>query len=219
VSKETSGATARNDAVAVTTRSKTGTTSSKALRHAGNIPATLSGHGAAPLSISIDAKRFDELLHAGARHHLLHVTIDGSTNDTAMIRDVERDPLTKRIIHADLQRVSAREAIEATINVVTAGTPVGHAIGGVLEIVTHELSVRGPADSMPQSLHIDVSKLNVHETIHASDVTLPEGFSLVSPPETVVVTVGAARTMTETEGEAAPAAAPAAPAASEGAAS
>jgi large subunit ribosomal protein L25 len=190
----------RNDVVAVTTRPKTGTTASKALRHAGKIPATLSGHGETPLAISIDAKRFDELLNSGARHHLLHVTIDGKTKDTAIVRDVERHPISRRVISADLQRVSAREAVEATLTIVTKGTPIGHAIGGVLEIVTHEIAVKGPADSIPETLEIDVAALNVHEAIHAGAIVLPKDFTLVSPPDTVVVTVGAARTITETEG-------------------
>jgi large subunit ribosomal protein L25 len=201
---------ARNDVVAVTSRTKTGTTASKALRHAGKIPATLSGHGETPLPIAIDAKRFDELLNSGARHHLLHVTIDGKTKDTAIVRDVERHPISRRVISADLQRVSAREEVEASLEIITTGTPAGAQIGGVIEIVTHQLAVKGPADSIPESLELDVSALNVHDNIHAGAVPLPKDFTLVTPADTVVVTLVAPRTISDAEVGAVSAEAPAA---------
>jgi large subunit ribosomal protein L25 len=201
----------RNDVVAVTTRAKTGTTSSKALRHAGKIPAVLSGHGSDPLNISIDAKRFDELLHSGARHHMLHVTIDGKTKDTAIIRDVERDPISRRVVHADLQRVSATEAIEATLQLHTEGTAAGSKSGGVVDIVAHELTIKGPADSIPELLTVDIAALEIGDVLTAANVPLPSGFKLVSPADTVIVTIVAPRTVqAETpESEAAPAEAPA----------
>jgi large subunit ribosomal protein L25 len=191
------GVEARNDVVAVTTRTKTGTTSSKALRHAGKIPAVLSGHGSEPINVAIDAKRFDELLHSGARHHMLHVTIDGKTKETAVIRDVERDPISRRVVHADLQRVSATEAIEATLQLHTEGTAAGARDGGVVDIVAHELTVKGPANSIPESLTVDISALNIHDVLTAANVPLPSGFSLVSPPDTVIVTIAAPRTAVE----------------------
>jgi len=179
----------RNDAVAVTTRQSVGTTASRHLRASGKVPATLGGHGSVPLSIAIDAKRLEELLAAGARHRLLAMTIDGSSKDTAMIREIARDPITRRIIHADFQRVSAQEEISASLQVVTVGTPAGVRDGGVLDVVTHELEIRGPANAMPERLEVDVSELGIRHHITAAQVTLPAGFALLTPPETTVATV------------------------------
>ena len=100
----------KNDVLAVETRTNIGTTAANSLRKGGRVPGVLFGHGAAPTPISLDAKAFDELLHAGGRNHLLDITIDGSTKDTALVREVQRHPITRRVLHADLQRVSATAA-------------------------------------------------------------------------------------------------------------
>lgn len=76
---------AKNDALAVETRTNTGTTAANALRKHGRVPGVLFGHGAAPTPITLDAKALDELLHGGGRNHLLDITIDGSTKDTALV--------------------------------------------------------------------------------------------------------------------------------------
>src|SRR5260370_30919019 len=101
--------------LAVESRSKSGTTAASALRKAGKIPAVLYGHGVAAMPVALDAKAFDELLHAGGKNRLLHLTIDGSKKDTALVREVQRDPITRRVVHADLQRVRRSETVSASL--------------------------------------------------------------------------------------------------------
>jgi large subunit ribosomal protein L25 len=184
--------------LAVETRPTTGTTSSHALRHAGKIPATLFGHGADALSISIDAKAFDELLHAGGKNHLLNLTIDGGSKDTALVRELQRDPISRRIIHADLQRVGATETISASLPIVTVGTPEGVKMsGGVMDVISHTLGVTGPANALPENIEIDVSHLNVYDHITAGDVKLPAGITLDVEPGTVLIAIAPSKTEQE----------------------
>lgn len=184
-----------NNVLALKSREKTGTTAAKAVRSLGGVPGTLFGHGAAPVSIELDAKAFDELLHKGGKNHLLEITIDGGTRDTALIRDVQRDPLTRRVVHADLQRVSATEEISAELPLVTIGVPVGvKDSGGVLDVIVRTIAVRGPANALPESIEADVSHLGIHEHLIASDLKLPAKITLDIEPGTILVSIEASRT-------------------------
>lgn len=177
-----------------------GTTKSNALRTAGKFPAVLYGHGSEPQSIAIDAKAFEDVVHHGALNTLITLTSGGKKADTALIREVQRHPLTRRVVHADLQRVSANETVRTKLNVVTVGTSIGvKDAGGVLDVVTHELEIEGPANRIPDSIEVDVSNLGVHEHIVAGDVKLPDGFKMITPADTNVVGVEPSKTERELE--------------------
>lgn len=198
-------ASTSNSALAVTSRTKTGSTASAALRHAGKLPATLYGHGSAPASVALDAKAFDELLHAGGKNQLLEITVDGSGRDTALVREVQRDPLTRRVVHADLQRVSATEEISASLPVVAVGVADGVKNGGgVMDVVLHAVDVTGPANALPEQIEADVTHLGVGDHLTAGELKLPSGITLDVDPTTIVIAVEASKTEAEAA-EAAPA--------------
>ncbi|MBV9233782.1 MAG: 50S ribosomal protein L25 [Candidatus Eremiobacteraeota bacterium] len=187
-------------------RSKTGTTGAQALRAEGKIPAVVYGHGAAPEHVAIDARAFSDLLHQGGRNTMITLADGRRKRETAIIRDVQIHPVSRRVIHADLQRISADEAIDARLTVVTVGVAEGvRNFGAVMDVITHELEVEGPADRIPDHLEVDVSALGIHEHVSAGDVNLPEGFKLLTPADTIVVTIEPSRTAQELEEAAAPA--------------
>ncbi|HTU70380.1 MAG TPA: 50S ribosomal protein L25 [Candidatus Baltobacteraceae bacterium] len=176
-------------------RTKTGTTSAQALRRDGKIPGVLYGHGTAPLHLAFEAKLFDDLLHRGARNGLLTLTLDGKKADTVLVREVARNPVTRKIEHVDLQRVSEHEEVRARVPIVTIGTARGvREFGGVMDVLVHELEVEGPVDQLPDHLEIDVSDLGIHQHAGASDIALPNGFKLLTPPDTIVVSVESSKT-------------------------
>lgn len=193
----------------IETRAKVGTTAANALRHAGKIPAVLYGHGIAPEHVALDAHAFEELLHRSGRNAIITLT-GGAKPETALVRDVAIHPVSRRVLHADLQRVSADEAIVAELQVVTVGVPRGvREQGGVMDVVTHELEIEGPASRIPENLEVNVEELGIHEHVSAADVKLPEGFKMVTSPETIVVAIEASRTERDLEEAAAgPAEAP-----------
>jgi large subunit ribosomal protein L25 len=197
----------KNDVLAVETRTNIGTTAANSLRKGGRVPGVLFGHGAAPTPISLDAKAFDELLHAGGKNHLLDITIDGSTKDTALVREVQRHPITRRVLHADLQRVSATEEISASLPLVAIGVAEGvKNDGGVMDLVLHTVDVTGPANALPEHIEVDVTKLTIGDRITAGELTLPAGIKLDVEPGTVLITIEAPRAEREPEAVAAPAA-------------
>ena len=96
-------------------RDRLGTTGSNALRAAGKIPAVVYGHGNVPDHIAVDAHAFGELLHHSGRNAIITLVDDGKKQQTAMVRVVQVHPVSRRIVHADLQRVSADETIGAKL--------------------------------------------------------------------------------------------------------
>jgi large subunit ribosomal protein L25 len=192
------------ETLTVESRERVGTTSARALRRAGKIPGVLFGHGAPPRAIAISTKALDELLHRGGKNHLLTIAVDGVT-DTAMLRGVERDALSHALISVDLQRIGASETIAAALPIVAVGVSPGvRDLSGVLDVLIHTLEVSGPADRIPDHIDVDVSGLGIREHLTAGQIVLPAGFTLVTPADTLVVTVEPPRTITETEEAAAP---------------
>lgn len=199
-------------------RTDIGTTGAKRARREGKVPGALYGHGGSE-AITVDARSLADLLSTGGQSHIVDATIAGK-HESVLLREVQRDPITHRPISADFQRVSQTEAINASIAVVTVGVAPGvKDDGGVMDVVTHALEIKGPAGKLPEHFEIDVSALGVGDHITAGDVKLPAGFTLITPAETIVVAVEGSRTasddaaLTAAAAAAAPAAVPATPAA------
>jgi large subunit ribosomal protein L25 len=181
-------------------REKLGTTGAHALRAHGKIPAVVYGHGAMPDHIALDAHAFEELLHHGGRNAIVTLTDAARKRQTALVRQIQLHPVSRRIVHADLQRVSADETIDTRLPVVTVGVADGvRNSGAVMDVLLHELEVEGPANQIPENVEIDVTELGVHEHATAADIKLPPGFKLLTPPETVIVAIEPSRTARELE--------------------
>ena len=175
-------------------REGTGTSTAHKLRAAGKVPGVIYGHGSTE-KIAIERRMLDDLLHHGGRTGLIELKLGGKKFDTALVREVQIDPVSRKTIHIDLQRVSANETVRAKLPVTAVGTPDGvRNFGGVMDVVVHELDVEGPANKLPDHLEVDVTQLGIHEHVTANDVKLPNGFKLLTPADTIVVTVEASKT-------------------------
>jgi len=183
-------------------RDAVGTTKAHALRRAGKIPGVVYGHGGST-PITIEAKDLTELILSGNKSRIVDASIGGK-KDSVLLRRIEADPITRKPPSVDFQRVASGEAITASVTVVTVGNPVGvRDQGGVMDVVTHSLEIRGPAQSIPDHLTVDVNDLTVHTHITAAEVPLPTGFTLMTPPDTIVVSVSLTRAAAGEEVEAA----------------
>ncbi|HEX3549548.1 MAG TPA: 50S ribosomal protein L25, partial [Candidatus Elarobacter sp.] len=180
---------------------------SQALRRAGKIPGVVYGHGEST-PITVDVKQLVDLLHSGNRSRVVDATVAGR-KDSVLLRHVDTHPITRRPLSVDFQRVSKDEAITASVHVVADGVPVGvRDQGGVMDIVAHALDVKGPASSIPDHLTVDVRNLTVHTHLTAGEVPLPKGFTLVTPPDTIVIAVSLTRASAGAGEEPAPEGAP-----------
>ena len=196
----------------IETRDKVGTTASNAVRHAGKIPAVIYGHGDTAENVTVNEHAFTDLLHHAGRNGIVRLSGGAQHSQTALVRSVAYHPTSRRVLHVDFLRVSANESIAAELPIVTVGVARGiREAGGVMDVVTHQLEIEGPANAIPDQIEVDVSALSIHEHITAADVKLPDGFSMVTPSDTIVVSIEPSRTERDLEQAAAGPAAAAEP--------
>lgn len=174
-----------SETIVVTKRTAVGSNASKRLRATGQIPAILYGHGEENVNLSVRADALQNIIKHGTK--LLSLT--GDVIDTAILREVQWDSFGIDIVHIDLNRVSASEAVEVTLPVHLQGEAPGIGEGGQLSFVTHELTIKCPASSIPEFIAVNISKLHLGQSIHANEVSLPDGASMVTYGGQVVVQV------------------------------
>jgi large subunit ribosomal protein L25 len=187
-----------SDTLVVTKRETLGTANTRRLRRTGVIPVNLYGHGEANASLSVPVDQVKAVIKHGGKL----VRLSGDVTETALLREVQWDTYSKDIIHVDLIRVSEKEMVETTVAIEIKGTAPGLGEGGVFQFVLHELHIECPAFAIPEKLIANVNDLHLGKSIHASDITLPEGAKLTSDPHLVVVSCIAPKTEEELAAEA-----------------
>jgi len=170
-------------------REKLGKGGARKARAAGEIPGVLYGHGETPVAVSVGAREFDVALrgHKGG-NAIVSLSVSGS-DFTALVRDVQYDPVTHQILHLDFQHISLTESIEVSVPIHLTGIAVGVKDGGgILEPITRELEVRCLPTAIPQSIDVDVSALNIGDSIHVRDLQVGD-LDVLTDPDTTIATV------------------------------
>jgi large subunit ribosomal protein L25 len=178
-------------------RTEFGKGAARRVRRADKVPAVLYGHGTDPRHISLPGHELMLALKGGP-NTLLRVTgLDGG-DELALPKSVQRDPIKGFLEHVDLILVRRGEKVTVDVPIVTMGEIVS---GGLLDIQLNSLTVEAEATHIPAEFEIVVEGLQVGEAIHAKDVTLPEGTTLVADPDAVVAHILAAPSAEEIEAE------------------
>ena len=172
-------------------REGTGKGSAGRLRRAGHVPAVLYGVGT-PETIAVSPRDVLRLIHGHeGSTRLLKVAFPGSSESKmAIIRDMQFDPVSEKLLHLDLQEVSADRAITVQVAV----HPVGEAIGvkdtkGILNLVLHELDVSCLPTNIPERIDADVSNLAIGDVLTVADLQAPEGVRILNDPGQAIATV------------------------------
>ena len=165
----------------------------KRLRWEGKVPAILYGHGEENVNLAVTRDALSRLIRHGSKM----LSLTGDVHDTALLREVQWDPFGIEVIHVDFARVSQTEAVEITLPVELQGEAPGLGEGGQLKFVTHELTILCPAGSIPDHIVVPLSGLHLGQSIHANEIKLPEGASMVTPGMQVVAQI--VKPMTEEE--------------------
>ena len=174
-----------SDVLEVVRREKVGTAATVRLRREGKVPAVLYGHGESNEHLAIPKMQVNSLI----RHHSKTVELKGDVAETALVNHIHWDPLGIEVLHLDLIRVNLKEEVEVTVAIHTHGESIGVKNGGMLLESLHEVDVSCPAGSIPETLELDVSELDLGAHLTAGDLVLPEGVKLVTPAETAIVRV------------------------------
>src|SRR4051794_21580197 len=167
----------------------TGSRPANRLRHEGRIPGIIYGHGSDPVPISVDGRELRAALTTeSGLNALLSLNVDGSSHLT-MARELQRHPVRGTVTHVDFQIVRRDEIMSAdvSVNLVGEAEAVNRA-DGLVEQSLHMLSINATPDRIPASIEVDISGLQIGDTIRVADLRLPEGVTTDVDPEDPVVT-------------------------------
>ncbi|MBA2684312.1 MAG: 50S ribosomal protein L25 [Gemmatimonadaceae bacterium] len=170
-------------------RAETGKGAARKLRAAKQVPGVVYGHKREPQSLALDARDLQKMLdRVSADTTVFELRIDGGTART-LIRDIQRHPFKREILHIDFQELVAGELVTVDIPLVLVGTPVGVRLsGGMLDQVLRTISVEVDPGNIPNHIDVDVSNLDLHQSIHIRDLTLPAGVEVLeNEGETICV--------------------------------
>ncbi len=180
-----------NVSIVVHKRDVTGTRATKRLRKSGLIPGVIYGHGKDAVLIAVEPHVLREALHTSAgMHAVLDVTFEGQKRGhKAIVKELTLDRVKSTVIHIDLQEIRLDETIETTVSIHFEGEAKGVKAGGMLDESTREVTVKGLVTAIPEHLVVDVSELDMNETLQVADLVVPEGIEVMADPEEVLCSV------------------------------
>ena len=183
-----------------TRRDGTGKGIARKLRADGQIPAVIYGHNREPQSLAVSARDLDRLLdHISAASTVIELDLGGTTART-LIREIQRHPFRRQILHVDFQELVAGETVTVEVPLVLVGTAEGVRVGGgILDQVLRDVEIECDPGNIPNHIDVDVSALTIGHSIHVGDLTLPAGVTMLTDAEQTIVVCSAPRTEAEPE--------------------
>jgi large subunit ribosomal protein L25 len=163
----------------------------KALRREGRVPGICYGVGGEPVAVEFDEHEFSRLgLGSSGAHILRFKSAETALQGTiALVRDLQIHPISEKPLHVDFLRIDTSKPVEALVALSYVGKAKGVVEGGIVQPLRRELNVRALPDRLPESIEVDVTELDVHDSIHIEDVTLPEGVEALFTENFTLVTV------------------------------
>jgi len=174
-------------------RTMTGKGSARKLRSVGRLPVILYGPETSPIMLSLDYKQLQKILRGkSAENIIFDLKIDSNgTNQSmrVMIKEIQKDPVTRDYLHVDFYEISMEKELEVDIPVYLVNTPIGVSEGGILEHIRRELKILCMPKNLVDKIEIDVSGLAIGESLHMEDIDLPPGLKSIEDGDLTIATV------------------------------
>lgn len=183
--------------IAAAVRTETGKGASRRARRNGKVPTVLYGHGSDPQHLELDAHDFSAVLRHAGTNAVLTLDIEGS-EQLALTKSLVIHPIRRNITHADLLVVRRGEKVTVEVNVIVEGDA---APGTLVTQDTNTITIEADVQSIPENLTLSIEGAGIGTQFTAGAITLPDGVTLVSDPDTLVVNVVAAPTEEDLESE------------------
>ena len=187
-----------------TPRAGRGKGDARKLRGTGRVPGVVYGRHEETRAISVDAHELEILFsRISVENTIIELSVEGEEEAVStLVREVQAHPVKADVMHVDFYQVHAGEELEVDVPIRLEGTPKGvREEGGVLDHVVHDLTVKCVPSKIPSVLTLDVSELEIGDSLHVSDIALPEGVTSMIDPEQTVCGVAAPRIEEEPEVE------------------
>ncbi|QGG48703.1 50S ribosomal protein L25 [Heliorestis convoluta] len=173
------------------------------MRNQGLLPAVLYGKQKDDLLLSVPVKDLQTILHSeGGLNSIIALQLEGQASEdkhTVVVRDIQRDPITRSFNHVDFQQINMNEVISAELPIHFVGESVGVNAGGVIQHGIRSLQVEGMPAQLPGRIDVDITQLDLHDKLFVRDIQAPEGIEITSDPEQVVLSIVVPRAVIEKE--------------------
>ncbi len=183
------------------TRKMTGNGPARVLRREGQIPAILYGPDTEPCMLAIGARDLDNIIKkkGSVGRAIFNLKIDGSSAKAAMIKELQTHPVSRDILHIDFYAVDMARKVKVNIPIVTTGDCVGVEMGGMLQIIRRELEVYCLPHAIPSEITIDITDLDVGNSVHVEDIQLDGDVEIPHEVNFTILTVLAPKKAEEEE--------------------
>ena len=179
--------------LSATSRTEKGKGVAKRLRSEGKLPAVVYGHKTDPIALTIDSKQLLKLIVEGkSEHKLFGLSIEGNgkpIEKIVMIKELQIHPLKRNFLHVDFFEVAMDEEITLSLVIKLVGEAPGVEMGGMLQQVRREIEIKCLPSQIPDTVEIDVSALNIGDSVHLNDIQLPEGIKVLDDADLTIATV------------------------------
>lgn len=178
--------------LAVHVREEAGKGPSRRFRREGLIPAVFYGPGMETVSLAVDKANFRKALQGKGENVLINLTLLEKNElgpQVAMVRAMQVDPVRREILHVDFQKIDLKEKVEVAVPIELVGKPEGMKSGGILQQIERELEIRCMPLEIPDRIEVDVSNLDIGDTIHVRDIAVAEGNEVLSSGEKIIATI------------------------------
>ncbi len=189
-------------AVEAKARAKTGKGTARQLRREGKIPAVIYGRDREPQPLTLDPVEIQGYLDSNVIVDLTIKDGDEETKETAMIKDYQKHVIKEMLLHVDFHQISMDEKIAVTIPIKLTGKAFGVQEGGVLQQLMRELEIECLPGDIPEKVELDITELDVGDSLSVGDLDISDDIDLVSSPDDVIVTIVTPSEITEEEEEA-----------------
>ncbi|MGI5911278.1 MAG: 50S ribosomal protein L25 [Syntrophomonadaceae bacterium] len=159
------------------------------LKHKGFIPGTVYGKGIDNQTIAFDLRQLTRVFQNHGVRGLFSLEIQGSNSIMAVVREMQRHPVSGQLIHVDFWKVNMNEKINTVVSVYITGEEEVIKKGGILQVGTKEIEISCLPQDIPDSITCDVAVLDIGDKITVGDLTLPPEVELVSDPDSLIVTI------------------------------
>ena len=185
-------------------RTEKGKGAARKIRRENQIPAIFYGPNQEPVMLAVEESALRDILrHTTGENAILGLQIEsdkGSETRSVMLKELQTDPVQDIVFHADFYEISMDKELTIDIQIQLVNTPIGVTNGGILQQVKREVSVTGLPSHLGESLEADVSELDIGDSLHLNEISLPEGI-ILNEDETMTIAVVAAPTVIVEEEE------------------
>lgn len=175
------------------------------LRKKGHVPCVIYGKGTDNVTVAVDERQMTKVLRDEGNYAVLKLDVEDDQSYQVMVYEIQKDPIKQNLVHIDFKTIRMDELVDSEVGIAVVGEAAGVGDGGILQQSLRALEIRSLPHERPETIEVDVSELNIGDSIAVADLNVPEGVEVLNHPEETVISIVRPAEEEEEEEKAAPA--------------